>query len=144
MPRIVDITGIIPILQETVRRLCHSVRLAGPCALNAHRQLESSSCTPGVCLSFPKAWKAGANGSAADSPSRVASAVCPQLSRVCSHHLDVSPPAQRHKWPTAEGHWKPQCWAAWNQHSFAGDVSDSLTHVSLAKWIMMSCFRSVL
>lgn len=52
MPRTVDITDVILILQEIVRRLCLSVCLAGPCALNAHRQLESRSCTPGVCLSF--------------------------------------------------------------------------------------------
>lgn len=84
----VDITDVILILQETVRRLCLSVCLAGPRALSTHRQLESSSCTPGVSqlsfhpdgisstqkeLSTPKLFpKHGkqANGSVADSPSR--------------------------------------------------------------------------
>lgn len=46
---IVDITDIL-ILQDTVGSFCLGVCLAGPCALNAHWQLESRSYTPGACL----------------------------------------------------------------------------------------------
>lgn len=148
MPRIVDITDIILVLQGAVRRLWLHVCLAGPCSLNAHRQLESSGCTPGVCLSLHFIQMESVShrkNSALQNPSQSmenrgkwkccwltqqsARAVCPQLSRMCSHHMDVLPP----EWPGAEGHWKPQCWAAWNQHSFPGGVSDSHIHVSLAK-----------
>lgn len=160
--KIVDITDVILILQETVRRLCPSVCLAGPCALNAHRQLESSSCPPGVCLSFHFIQMESVShrkNSALQNRSQSmenrqmegcwltqhsARAVCSQLSTICSHHMDVFPPGQKHKWGAAEGHWKPQCWAAWKQQSFSGGMSNSDTHVLLAKWIMMSCFHSVL